>query len=88
VSGLLTSAEILVLLEEDISDAEDADLQDDVEVETLRAAVRGRVSDEGAPAGETLNIDCYSMPVEIHMMNDDDDVSSDQYGMCQSMVLV
>jgi hypothetical protein len=58
VSGPLTCAEIVVLLKEDISDAEDADLQDDVEEKTLRAAVRGRVSDEGAPAGETLNIDC------------------------------
>jgi hypothetical protein len=72
MSGPLTYAEIVVLLEGDISDVEDADLQDDVEEETLRAAVQGRVSDEGAPDGETLNIDYYSMPVEIHMRNDDD----------------
>jgi len=78
MSGPLTYAEIVVLLEGDISDVEDADLQDDVEEETLRAAVRGRVSDEGAPAGETLNIDCYSMPVEIHMRNDDDDEEEDE----------
>jgi hypothetical protein len=39
MSGSLTSAEIVVLLEGDISDVEDADLQDDVEEETLRAAI-------------------------------------------------
>ena len=77
MSGQLTYAEIVVLLEGDISDVEDADLQDDVEEETLRAAVRGRVSDEGAPAGETLNIDYYSMPVEIHMRNDDNEEDED-----------
>jgi hypothetical protein len=44
-----------------------------VEQETLRAAVQGRVSDEGAPAGEILNIACYSVPVETHMRNDEED---------------
>jgi hypothetical protein len=39
MSGPLTYAEIVVLLEGDISDVEDADLQDDVEEETLRATV-------------------------------------------------
>jgi hypothetical protein len=39
----------------------------------LRAAVRGRVSDEEAPAGEILNIDCYSMNVEVHMRIDDEE---------------
>jgi hypothetical protein len=53
-----------------------------VEEETLRAAVRGRVSDEGAPAGETLNIDYYSMPVEIHMRNDDDEEDEDDTPQC------
>jgi len=76
MSGPLTYAEIVVLLEGDISDVEDADLQDDVE-ETSTAAVRGRVSDEGAPAGETLNIDYYSMPVKIHMRNDDEEDKDD-----------
>jgi len=75
-------AEIVVLLEGDISDVEDADLQDDVEEETLTAAVRGRVLDEGAPAGETLNIDYYSMPVEIHMRNDDDEEDKDDTPVC------
>jgi hypothetical protein len=73
MSRPLISAEIVVLLEGDISDVEDADLQDVVEEEILRAAVRGRVSDEEAPAGETLNIDCYSVPVEIYMRNDEED---------------
>ena len=77
MSRPLTSAEIVVLLKGDISDVEDADLQDDVEEETLRAAVRGRVSDEGAPAGEILNIDCYSMPVEVHMRNDEEEDEDD-----------
>jgi hypothetical protein len=44
-----------------------------VEEETLRGAVQGRVSDGGAPAGEILNIDGYSVPVETHMRNDKED---------------
>jgi hypothetical protein len=73
MSGSLSSAEIVVLLEGDISDVDDPDLQDDVEEETFRAAVRERFSDEGAPAGETLNIERYGVPVEVQMRNDNDE---------------
>jgi hypothetical protein len=39
----------------------------------MERTVKGRVSDEGAPAGEILNIGRYSVPVETHMRNDEDE---------------
>jgi hypothetical protein len=50
----VSSAEIVAILEGDVSDIEDADFQDDVEEDLLGSAIRDRVSDERDPTGEIL----------------------------------
>jgi hypothetical protein len=73
MSQSLSSVEIVAILEGDVSDIEDADFQDDVEEDMLGSAIRDRVSGEGAPTGEILYINCLNVPVEIHMINDDEE---------------
>ena len=73
----MSSAEIVAILEGDVSDIEDAAFQDDVEEDILGTAVRDRVLGEETPAGEILNVDCFSVPVEIHMIQDDEEEDLD-----------